>query len=311
MTDDHQDGAPDPEDDRGNPDGSAASPLLDDCDLPATGARGLTIGELATMSGGMPDQAARIVAGVGISNSVGNAIGQTVASVIPHLQLMSGINTQLAAGIGPVIPHLQHISGINTQLAAGIGPVIPHLQLMSGIAPRLAAGIGRAIASIERPGIITPSLAEQWASMAMPSLSAVAQSIQFGQLSGLYQLLGDYPDLAEHLQDLDLTDDEGGTDPPADVRSDLEELARGFAQTDGTSLSWENQRRVFASAVAFAVLILMLQAMITSDVVKELVEDTATLSGVVTVVYLTVGKGWERLYPRPHADDEEEDPSPE
>ncbi|MFI8307539.1 hypothetical protein ACIF80_29760 [Streptomyces sp. NPDC085927] len=84
----------------------------------------------------------------------------------------------------------------------------------------------------------------------------------------------------------------------------LQEPARQFAAAEGRGRSWEEQRNIFAGAMAAVVLLLLLQAMITSDVFKEMSENANTVSGAVAITYLVSKKAWAKANPKPSDEDD-------
>ncbi|MFE3639275.1 hypothetical protein [Streptomyces sp. NPDC059168] len=153
------------------------------------------------------------------------------------------------------------------------------------------------------PALDSERLARPLASI-LPALDVGISSAQWSRLA---QQMSTLPALVERLRALDVIpiDD---VDAPDDALSVLQEPARSFADTEGAGRPWEDQQRIFAGAVAFIVLCALLQAMITSDAVKELAEDTSTVWGVVTAAYLVSKKAWANWNPQRQDNDEETTP---
>ncbi|MFE7229940.1 hypothetical protein ACFVAF_04530 [Streptomyces sp. NPDC057596] len=201
-----------------------------------TGRSGLTVGELAGLSGGL-------------------------ASMVPVLARMPALDLdRLARPLASLIPVLENMPDVD-RLSRPLASILPALDV----------GIPSA----------------QW--------SRIAQ-----QISTL-------PALAERLRALDVISIDD-VDAPDDALSVLQEPARNFADAEGAGRRWEEQQRLFAGAVAFIVLSAFLQVMVSSDVVKELVEDSSTVGGAVAAAYLMAKKAWAMVNPQPQDDDEETTP---
>ncbi|MFD8071884.1 hypothetical protein ACFV3E_04395, partial [Streptomyces sp. NPDC059718] len=219
---------------------------------------------------------------------------------------MPGLDLErLARPIEGLIPALENMPFLDAErLARPFEGLIPALENMPFLdAERLAIPFASIIPALENmPFLDAERLAIPFASI-IPALDIIPST----QWSVLAQQMSTLPALFERLRVLDVISIDD-VNAPDEALSLLQEPARSFAEAEGIGRRWEDQQKIFAGAVAFIALCALLQAMITSDVVKELAEDTSTVMGVVAAVYLVSKKAWANWNPQQPDDEEETTP---
>jgi len=88
----------------------------------------------------------------------------------------------------------------------------------------------------------------------------------------------------------------------------FEETARDFAATDGSSLPPKTQRTLFIWFCGILVFLALMQAVLSSEAAKELLEDASLITPVAGGAMLAAGKAWDRVMGRLEDD---EDTTPE
>ncbi|MFC1228523.1 MULTISPECIES: hypothetical protein [Streptomyces] len=208
------------------------------------------------------------------------------------------------ASQGLTIGELVGLTGAADALNAAIGPTMANFleNLMPSLMPvsvgsQIAESLQDAMPRIDMSGLISPAATSQLnAAFADAALAGL-------QINQLYRRLDVIPGLADCLRALDEVPGEA-VDAPADALNTLQEPARQFAAAEGRGRSWEEQRNIFAGAMAAVVLLLLLQAMITSDVFKEMSENANTVSGAVAITYLVSKKAWAKANPKQSDEDD-------
>ncbi|WP_189846638.1 hypothetical protein, partial [Streptomyces rubiginosohelvolus] len=94
---------------------------------------------------------------------------------------------------------------------------------------------------------------------------------------------------------------------PDAADGDLEELgAQGvtFAATQGAGLSREAQRKLALYFVGVWVFLVLMQGMVQSEAVKELLENSEVALPIALAAMAVAGKQFDKLFPPPPSDDE-------
>jgi hypothetical protein len=79
----------------------------------------------------------------------------------------------------------------------------------------------------------------------------------------------------------------------------LADTARTFAAAQPAGLSWDAQKKLFVGFIVTVVFLLLLQAQIESDAVKELVEDAGGAALVIAPTALGAAFVWNKMNPLP------------
>ncbi|MDQ0989395.1 hypothetical protein [Streptomyces sp. V3I7] len=211
------------------------------------------------------------------------------------------------------IGELAAVAGVgtagSTPLATALGPTTARLlqQVLPAVVnPGPPAWLAEAVRTTMPHSYLT-GLIPQSVTSQLAEVVFAGSGLSGRHLGDLYASLGAFPGLPERLRDLDAIPDDT-VDAPDEALVAFEESARRFAASE-RGRSWEDQQRIFAGAIAALVLLLLLQAMVTSEAFKELTEDTATVSGAIVGTYLCSKRAWAAWNPKP--DDTDEDGHPE
>mgnify|MGYP003575359138 CR=1 FL=1 len=116
--------------------------------------------------------------------------------------------------------------------------------------------------------------------------------------------------MAEFLDEVyDTIDDHDEVpDALADDLGDLDEITEqglAFVASEGQGLSWEAQRRLLAWFVGLAVFGVLMQGIVMSDAVKDLVEDGAVPVSIAAMAMVATRQEWDRRNPKPDGQDDE------
>lgn len=204
------------------------------------------------------------------------------------------ISPELAQRIAEITPEQTE------NLAAAIGRLLPALTFMSD---EVSAGITNVI----QPTVLNfsrvlsevslPVLDTSWADHLIES----AQGLRLSDsaYAGMTDALARVAEMAASLDlDAELPDAAGG---------DLEELgAQGvtFATTEGAALSREAQRKLALYFVGALVFMLLMQGMVQSEAVNDLVQKAGVALPIAAAAMVVTGRQFDKLFPPPPGDDE-------
>lgn len=98
---------------------------------------------------------------------------------------------------------------------------------------------------------------------------------------------------------------------PEGFFDDFEEVARNFAAAEVSGQSWLAQRETFRLFMVAIIFIMIMHALVQSDMAKELIEDSTMAGSLAVLLVGHAGKAWDRVFPRPagEGDDPEGDGS--
>ncbi|MEV7252578.1 hypothetical protein [Streptomyces cyaneofuscatus] len=185
----------------------------------------------------------------------------------------------LAAAIGRLQPALV---SMNNQLATGIINVIQPAVL----------NFSRVLSEVRIPVMDT-----SWADHLIASMQGLRLSDN--AYSGMRDTLAR---VAEMASSLDLN-----SELPDDVDGDLEELGdQGvtFALTQGAGLSREAQRKLALYFVGALVFMLLMQGMVQSEAVNDLVQKAGVAGPAAVLAMAVTARQFDKLFPPPPSDDE-------
>ncbi|WP_097865888.1 hypothetical protein [Streptomyces sp. rh34] len=198
----------------------------------------------------------------------------------------------------------QHIAEITPEqtenLAAALDRLLPALTFMSD---EVSAGITNVI----QPTVLNfsrvlsevslPVLDTSWAERLIESVQGLRLSDS--AYAGMTDTLARVAEMAASLDlDAELPDAAGG---------DLEELGvQGvtFATTQGAGLSREAQRKLALYFVGALVFMLLMQGMVQSEAVNDLVQKAGVAGPAAALAMAVTARQFDKLFPPPPGDDE-------
>ncbi|MFE3381331.1 hypothetical protein [Streptomyces anulatus] len=204
------------------------------------------------------------------------------------------ISPELAQRIAEITPEQTEA------IAAAIGRLLPALTFMSD---EVSAGITNvvqpAVLSFSRAlsEVSLPVLGTSWADHLVGSVQGLrlSDSAYAGMTDTLARV-------AEMAASVDLDSQLSG-----DVSSDLVELgAQGvtFAAAQGAGLSREVQLKLALYFVGTLVFFVLMQGMVQSEAVKELVENAGVAVPAAALAMAVTARQFDKLFPPPPSDDE-------
>ncbi len=230
-----------------------------------------------------------VSAGSGIVRGLCQARAMTTASTGDGYE----ISPELAQRIAEITPEQTEA------LAAAISQMQPALAFMS---EEVSAGITNVIqpALLDFSRMLSevslPVLDTSWADHLIGSVQGLRLSDS--AYAGITDTLARVAEMAASL-DLD-------AHLPGDVDGDLEDLGgQGvtFATAQGAGLSRETQRKLAMYFVATWVFLVLMQGMVQSEAVKELLENAELALPIAAAAMVVTGRQFDKLFPPP-SDDE-------
>lgn len=202
------------------------------------------------------------------------------------------ISLELAQRIAEITPDQTEA------IAAAIGRLLPALTFMSD---EVSAGITNVI----QPTVLNfsrvlsevslPVLDTSWADHLVEAVQGLhlSDSVYAGMTDTLARV-------AEMAASVDLD-----SRLPGDADGDLEELGHQgvtFATTRGAGLPWETQRKLALYFAGVWVFLVLMQGMVQSEAVKELIENSELALPIALAAMAVTGKQFDKLFPPPGND---------
>lgn len=203
------------------------------------------------------------------------------------------ISPELAQRIAEITPEQTE------NLAAALNRLLPALTRMSDeVSAGLTNVVQPAVLSFSRAlsEVSLPVLDTSWADHLIEAVQGLRLSDS--AYAGMTDTLARVAEMAASA-DLD-------SRLPDGVDGDLEELGdQGvtFATTQGAGLSWEAQRKLALYFVGVWVFLVLMQGMVQSEAVKELLENSELALPIAAAAMVVAGKRFDKLFPPP-GDDE-------
>nr|WTB35158.1 hypothetical protein OG781_41990 [Streptomyces sp. NBC_00830] len=131
-----------------------------------------------------------------------------------------------------------------------------------------------------------------------------------GNLDALRQLNLDARAAAARILEESYATAEAGTasdEVPEELLTTLEESARSFAATESGLLPDKAQRTAFIWFIGITVFLALMQAAVSSEAAKEMIENSSSITPVAAVAMLAAGRSWDRVKGSRAEDDEQSD----
>ncbi|WP_329167525.1 hypothetical protein OHB49_45650 (plasmid) [Streptomyces sp. NBC_01717] len=161
----------------------------------------------------------------------------------------------------------------------------------------------------------SPSLNAQLEAIAADARRSVADSLtgfSFDILQNsdaLRQLNLDARAAAARILEESYASAESGTassEVPEELLATIEESARSFAESESGLLPDKAQRSAFIWFIGIMVFLALMQAAVSSEAAKEMIENSASITPVAAAAMLAAGRSWDRVNGRAE-DDEQSD----
>lgn len=203
------------------------------------------------------------------------------------------------------LPAATRVAQAMQQLEANRDTALRSITQTASVQQRMFESLAEIMAAQRTPIVQLQRTLTQTAGLDRSWIDRIAANLYATSLdTRVRNTMGDALDeLYDTIEDTDVAlSDDGGFD-------DLDVIGvqgMAFVTAEGQGLSREAQRRLLVWFVAFAVFGILLQGVMQSDAVKELVEDSGMVMPVAAAAMVIAGRQFDKVFPRPDGDPDEE-----